>query len=202
MLAMQNSKLNDIQGAFRRQCVVGFVCLVLLIGVAQGEQRYVFSGYVDGGTTIERDSYTIVAPTPRGVLNAFEWREFVDRADPQNLIMNIGAGKNFSWAATVRSKGRLEAGETLSERAVVLYPKEAYSVLAGGQRTAQCVIKDSVDSTQEGYERFYDYVGLCSAAGNRDVYELIFSEMNLTGKEPSPGFGEAAREFFASLAFR
>lgn len=96
----------------------------------------------------------------------------------------------------------IEAGETVAERAVHLYPKAAYSALSSGHHTAQCVIKDAVDNAQAGYERFYEYVGLCSAPAKREVYELILSEMNLTGKKPSPGFRDAAWEFFESFEIR
>ena len=118
------------------------------------------------------------------------------------MILNLGAGKNYSWAATVRVKAPLAPQETLADRAASAYPREAYFELKTADGNARCVTAQSAGNDNKGYERFYEYVSICAPEGRTEVYELLFSEMNLAGKNQSAGLSQAATEFFQSLRFR
>jgi hypothetical protein len=170
--------------------------------VVNGADRYVFTNYVVSGATIEREAFTVVVPESPGDLRAFKWRHFDDRREPRNVIINLGAGKNFSWAATVRAKAPLAPAETVADRAASVYPRETYSELKARSGNTRCVTAQSAGNDDKGFERFYEYVAICAPEGQTAVYELILSEMNFAGKDESAGLHQAATEFFRSLRFR
>jgi len=183
---------------WNRIAILGLV-LLWVSPLLADEERYSFVGYAKGGTSVERSAYEVIVPIQTGPFRSTDWRNFRDNEAPESVILNIGFGENYSWAATVKAKGTLEEGKDISVYAAETYPAERYSSFNTEGSGNECLISGLIDNNEATYRRFYEYVVLCSHIQTNEIYELLFSEMNLMGHAPSEHFHDAAHQFLRSI---